>query len=141
MGVKTYDPKSVKVTFGGFAISGFAEGTMIQIAGNGPKFEKGRGGDGDVNRIKKNSTDHTITLTLDRTSLSNNVLSTLLLADLNTNTGIVPISIIDLNGSSKFIAAQAWVADDPDSEEADTMPTREWLIDTGKADKFDGGNS
>lgn len=141
MAVKTYDPKNVKVIFGVIELSGFAEGTMISIASNGPKFEKTRGGDGQVNRINKNAGDYTVTVTLDRTSLSNDLLSAALIADVNTNGGIVPFTVKDLNGTSVFFAAEAWIANDPDSEEADTMPTREWTIDTGKADKFDGGNS
>lgn len=138
---KTYDPKNVKVILGTFEISGYAPGTMITITGDGDKFERVKGAQGDYNRINKNSKAYAIAISLDRTSPSNDVLSGILAADINTNAGIVPFTIVDLNGTSKFFALEAWIAKDPDSEEGDTMPTREWIIHTGVADKFDGGSN
>lgn len=139
--VKTYDPKNVKVIFGGNEITGFAPGTMITVTGDGDKFERVKGAQGDYNRINKNANGYSIALNLDKTSLSNDILSAALILDVNGNAGILPFTFIDLNGTDSFFALDAWLAKDPDSEHGDTMPTREWRIDTGVADKFDGGNN
>ena len=138
--VRTYDPKLVVVTFGAIAITGFAEGTFITIAGNGDKFEKSKGADGTVDRVNKNATDYAVTITIKQTSLTNDALSAALNADLTANTGKAPLTIKDLNGTTLFFAAQAWIAKDPDDEYSDSLSNREWRIDTGPATKFTGGN-
>jgi len=138
--VKTYDPKQIKVIVGAIVLTGFAEGTFVTITQNGNSFEKSRGADGEVDRVNKNADDYTLAFTLKRTSLSNDALSTLSIADKKFNTGTVPITVKDLNGTSTFFAEQGWIAKEPDPEESDSMPTREWQVDTGKAAHFIGGN-
>lgn len=138
--VRTYDPKRVVIAFGAIIFSGFADGTFITIAGNGDKFEKRKGSDGSVDRINKNSNDYSVTTTLMQSSLTNDALSAALIVDQLDNSGKAPLSVKDLNGTSLFFAAQAWIAKDPDDEEGDSLGNREWRIDTGIADKFTGGN-
>jgi len=138
--VRTYDPKRVIATFGAVILNGFAEGTFISIAGNGDKFEKVRGADGGIDRVNKNANDYSITFTLKQTSLANASLSAVLTADQTSNTGKFPLTIKDLNGTTLFFAALAWIAKDPDDEFSDSMSNREWRIDTGIAEKLTGGN-
>jgi len=137
---KTYDPKLIKSAFGPVIMSGFAEGTFIAISQNGDAFEKVRGADGSVDRVNKNANDYSITFTLKRTSLTNDALSTIHNLDKRLNNGINPFVLKDLNGTTVFAAQQAWIAKQPDPEESDSMPTREWRIDTGEAECFIGGN-
>jgi hypothetical protein len=139
--VYTYDPKQVVVTFGGIIVSGYAEGTFISIASNGDSFAKRKGSDGSVDRINMNVYDYSVTLTLMMTSPTNALLSAALIADKETNTGVVPLTVTDLSGNSVFTAAQAWIAKDPDDEYGDSLATREWRIDTGAAVKSTGGNA
>ena len=138
--VRTYDPKLVIVTFGAIPITGFAEGTFVSIAGNGDRFEKSKGADGTVDRVNKNANDYAVTITIKQTSLTNDLLSAVLNADLLSNTGKFPLTIKDLNGTALFFAPQAWIAKDPDDEYSDTLSSREWRIDTGPGTKFTGGN-
>lgn len=138
--VRTYDPKKIIVVFGPVIMTGFAEGTVVSIAQNGDNFEKVKGADGGVDRVNKNANDHAITVTLKQTSISNDALSVIAIADAAANAGIYPLTIKDLNGTSLFFAEQAWIAKSPDDEFGDAMSNREWRLDTGIAEKFTGGN-
>lgn len=138
--VRTYDPKKIIATLGPVIFEGYAEGTFLAIAGNGQKFEKSKGADGTIDRINKNSADYSITFTTKQTSLTNDALSAILIADVANNQGVLPFTVKDLNGTTLFFAKSAWIANDPDDEYSDALGNREWLIDTGVADKFTGGN-
>lgn len=138
--VRTYDPKKVIVTFGTIVMTGFAAGTFITITRNGDVFEKERGADGTVDRINKNATDFSIAMTIKQTSITNDLLSTVMIADINSNSGIFPFTVKDLGGTELFFAGQAWIAKDPDDELSDSLTPREWRFDTGPATKFTGGN-
>lgn len=138
--VRTYDPKKIVIIFGATIVTGYAEGTFVSIARNGDLFEKVRGADGGVDRVNKNANDFSVTLTLKQTSPTNLALSLLATADQAANAGVLPMVIKDLGGATLFVAAQAWIAKDPDDEESDGMSTREWKFDTGIAAKLSGGN-
>lgn len=138
--VRTYDPKQVIVTFGTVIVSGYAEGTFIAIAQNGDSFEKKKGADGGVDRVNKNANDYAVTLTLKQTSLTNDALSLLSIADKLTNSGKLPLIVKDINGTSLFFAEQAWIGKEPDPEDGDSISSREWRFDTGIAKQFIGGS-
>jgi hypothetical protein len=138
--VRTYDPKKVVVTFGTVIVSGYGEGTFIAVTQNGDSFEKQRGADGGVDRVNKNASDYSVVLTLKQTSLVNDLLSALSIADKLSNAGKLPLTVKDLNGTSLFFAEQAWIAKEPDPENSDSMSNREWRFDTGIAKQFIGGN-
>lgn len=138
--VRTYDPKKIVMTFGPVIITGLAEGTFVTITQSGPSFEKVKGADGGVDRVNKNANDYSVAINIKRTSLTNDALSAIVIADKNTNTGKFPLVVKDLNGTSLFVAAQAWIAKEPDAEDGDSIANREWLFDTGIAAQFIGGN-
>jgi hypothetical protein len=138
--VRTYDPERIKGSLGVIPLSGYADGTYITIARQGDAFEARQGADGTVDRINKRNKHFLVTITLMQTSQVNNLLSAQLIADIESNTGVVPLEIVDLNGTTLFFARAAWIQKDPDDEFADTLGNREWVIATGPADKFTGGN-
>lgn len=140
--VRTYDPKMIIVTFGEVEVTGFAAGTFLNVErSNGPSFEKERGADGSVDRVNKNARDLTVTLTLKQTSVSNAALSAIHSSDQLLNTGIRPLLIKDLMGTTLVSAPQAWIENDANIELADTLSGREWTIATGQAEKITGGNN
>lgn len=138
--VRTYDPKKVIITFGSVMFSGFASGSFIKLTQNGDSFEKIKGADGGIDRVNKNARDYSVSVTLKRTSQTNDLLSAISIADKAANSGILPLAIKDLNGTSLFFAESAWIKKDPDAEESDSMPNREWAFDTGIATNFIGGS-
>jgi len=138
--VRTYDPNKITCTFGGVTLVGFASGTFLTIARNGNRFEKDRGADGTVDRINKNANDFLCTFTLKQTSITNDELSEISNQDSIDNSGVKPLQIKDLNGTTLFNAEQSWIEKDPDDEFSDSLSTRPWAIATGPASKVTGGN-
>lgn len=137
--VRTYDPKKIIVDFGGIIFTGYMSGTFLAIAGNGNSFDKERGADGGIDRVNKNANDYSVTITLKRTSLTNDALSERWLSDVKNNDGVKSLLIKDLNGTTLFNPDQAWIAKAPDPDESDSMPSRAWMLETGAADLFIGG--
>ena len=139
--VRTYDPKSVKIIFGAPPLSGFAEGAFVKITRNGNAFEKSKGADGTVDRVNKNANDFSVAVTLKQTSPVNAILSGLLVADILSNAGILPLTIKDLSGTTLFHVPEAWISKDPDSEFSDSLSNREWTFETGPGAFLCGGNN
>jgi hypothetical protein len=131
--VKTYDPKRVLISFIGVPISGFADGTFIEIANRGgDAWAEYVGADGEVTRAKNNDTTKRVTLTLSQTSLSNSYLSTIFALDRATNNGFGALKITDANGGAEIFVAQAWIAAPPPVGYAKTIGSRVWILDTGQ---------
>lgn len=138
--VKTYDPKSISVSFGGVTISGYADGTFVRVTRSGNLFDKKKGAAGDVERVNKNAFDFSVEITLQQTAAANQALSVVANADSVANLGVAPLVIKDLLGNTLFMAPQAWIAKDPDLEYGDDTAGRVWLFETGNAGLNLGGN-
>lgn len=140
VGVKTFDPKMVVITFGVIPISGYAEGTFVSVVPSGDAFGKSKGAGGDIERINRNQGDYEVTVTLQQTASVNAELSAALAADRVTNAGVFPLTIKDLLGKTLFFAPQAWIRKDPDWEDGDDLNSRAWIFDTGIGSNLVGGN-
>lgn len=139
--VKTYDPKDMIIIFRGAQISGFADGTFLNIVPGGQRYTKAVGADGEVARSKSNDNTHEVTLTLMATSQSNDTLSVALLADKLFNAGAGPLQIIDKNGTTLYFWDIAWVRQPPDIEGSKEISERAWTLDTGQVvQEFVGGS-
>jgi hypothetical protein len=130
--VATYDPKKVIITFGGVPLSGFADGTFINVTGASDTFVKSVGADGEVARGRSNDETCEVTLTLMQTSLSNVYLNTVKEADKISSSGVKPLSITDLSGTGLMFWPQAWIRKAPDVEYAKEVGDRAWIFDTGQ---------
>ena len=141
-GVRTFDPSKVAVSIGGYPISGFAEGTFIEAERTSDMFTKKTGADGHTSRTKSNDRSGTVTLTLAQTSQSNNALSAIAIADELTSTGVVPIMITDLSGSTTLFTGTGWVRKMPNiSLGGDDIAGIGWQLDCADMDYFIGGNN
>lgn len=139
--VNTYDPKKVIITLGGVPITGFADGTFIQVDPNSATWEKKVGADGEVIRAMQNDNTHTVQITLQQSSASNDYLSSVMAADKLTGKGMLPLSITDTNGSTVAFWPQAWVQTDPSYGYAKEATDRQWTIHTGQIGGLNyGGN-
>lgn len=141
MGAKTYSPKKVSVIIAGLIATGYAEGTFIQVERAAETFTKVVGSDGEVGRVHSADRSGKITLTLQQTSEFNDVLSALQQADELTLSGKFPVAVKDNNGTSLYVAGDAWIMKPVNSEYANTMSTREWVIECSDLIPFAGGNS
>lgn len=140
MPLRTYDSKQVIVLVGTAIISGFADGTFVNVMRSSDAFTKQSGADGEVSRSKSNDKSGEITITLAQTSPSNAVLQSLAITDEISNDGIVPIAIKDLSGTSTFVSAFGWVRKSADAEYGKDITNREWVLDCVDLDILNGGN-
>ena len=138
--MKTYDPKQVVLIVGGRQITGFAADTFITVARNSDAFTMQVGVDGEGTRSKSNDKSGTFTFSLMQTAKDNEYLSSLALADELDNSGVVPVMVKDVNGSSLELAEQAYIQKMPDSEFNREATGREWILATDALQKFVGGN-
>lgn len=141
MSVRTYDPKQVIVTIGGVPMSGFSDGTFLEVVRNEPTWNMVVGADGLVTRGKTNNFSGTLTLTLKQSSPSNDVLSAFLAVDEATNAGVIPVLIKDLSGNSVYFSARAWINQYANSTFGKDISDRQWTLSLDEADIFVGSNS
>lgn len=130
--VNSYDPKKVIITFGGVPITGFTDGTFIQVDPNAETWTKSVGADGEVIRSRNNDNTHTVQITLQQSSVSNNYLSTVMTADKISGRGMLPLTITDMNGTTLHFWPQAWIQTDPSWGYSKENTERQWTIHTGQ---------
>lgn len=141
MAVFTYDPAAIIITVGGVPISGFSDSTFLEIARTDPTFNTVVGADGYVTRGKTNNLSGTMTITLKQSSPSNDVLSGFAILDEATSTGIFPVLVKDLSGTSIYFSAQAWVQQISNATYAKEISDNQWVLALADIDMFVGGNS
>lgn len=138
--MKTYSPKKVLISFNGVPLSGFADGTFIEVDRASDTFKTEVGSDGEGARTALADKSGTITVTLMQTSASNDVLSNALLTDELTNLGTGACFIKDASGRTLCAAAEAWVMKPAKAGFAKESGSREWVIATTDLTMFSGGN-
>lgn len=138
---KTYDPKSVSLIIGGHIVSGYDDGTFVEVARNNDTFALVSGADGETTRAKSNDKSGTISITLLQTSLSNDVLSGFAQADELSNGGTFTVLLKDNNGNTLCSSAIAWVQKVADSAFGKEQNSRTWIIETGELQMFIGGTN
>jgi hypothetical protein len=130
--VKTYNPSRVTVIMNGFPMSGFADGTFVNIAMTADGIVTQVGADGEIARAINTDRRCTVTISLQQTSPANLYLSGLFQMDTLTCGGTIgPIMVQDLCGETLFMASQAWVVKPADVEFSKEIATRAWQIETG----------
>ncbi|WP_237173043.1 phage structural protein [Paracandidimonas lactea] len=127
--LKTYSPDQVKVIIGPHTVTGTADGTFITIEPMGDGVTSEAGAYGDVARAMSLDPRHTITVTLQQTSRSNDVLSALHDADrLSGGNGAVPIAVTDLRGTTLF-AGTGWVVKKARATFSKGLEAKEWALE------------
>lgn len=131
MAIKTYNPSQVLVIMNGLPMSGYADGTFVNITMQSDGITTQVGADGEIARAVNTDRRCTVTITLQQTSPSNAYLSTLFSMDLLTCGGTIgPIMVQDLCGETIFMASQAWVVKPADVEFSKEISSRAWQIET-----------
>jgi hypothetical protein len=137
----TFDPRQVIVTCGGVPITGFVDGTFIEIEKNSDDFTLHMGTDGIGSRARSADESGKITINLQRTSLSNDVLSQLRLIDRLAPSGApFPVMIKDLSGTSTMATGFAWVRKQPKWEDGKEISPRQWVLECNEILVYVGGN-
>ncbi len=142
MTTKIWDPAQLSVIVGGVPIGGFAEGSMIELKMNTPRFSTVTGTTGEKVRSKSLDKGAMLTIKLMQTSSSNDILTAIAIADdlAPNGAGIFPIMLRDRSGRAQYAAAEAWIVDQPDADFDKSAKSREWKIEIAELDAFTGGS-
>lgn len=137
---KQFNPKDVIVTYGGAILSGFADGTFVNVERTSDAFTMSTGADGETTRVGSADRSGTITLTFNQSSPSNDVLSLIANNDERQGNGVLPFLVKDSNGTSVFATAYAWIRKMPAAAWSKDVETREWVLDCAELEMNVGGN-
>lgn len=130
MGLVTYDPKLVSLTWGENIIVGFAPGTFIEFEAAEDEWATVVGADGKTVRVKSNNLMATFKVTLMQTSPSNAIFTAGRNLDRLSNSGAKPMMLKE-GGISTVLAAQnCWVKKLPVVGYGTDHSTREWTLET-----------
>jgi hypothetical protein len=138
--IRTYDPNKVYVFAGPIPIGGFADGSSVKVIRSNDTFEKIEGIGGIISRSKTFNKSGEISFTLAQTSMSNDILSGLMLTDELSNSAIIPVTIYETGSKSLFVSAFAWIRRPTEVSFGKTLTDREWVFDAADIDIFVGGN-
>ncbi|RDB37406.1 MAG: DUF3277 family protein [Spirobacillus cienkowskii] len=141
MAIATYSPKDVLVVVGIVPMTGFADGSFVDVEFNEEAFKQYVGSDGEHARTKNANESGKITIKLSQTSPCNDILSVIHIADKETGNGIVPISIKDNYGTSLVFAAECYIEKAPKLGYGKEIETREWVFYAAKIKMHVGGNN
>jgi hypothetical protein len=141
----TFSPNqvSVVITQGSLSheVSGFSSDSIVGVNRSAETFTMYTGADDSATRIYNSNTTGVITIPLQQTSNSNDVLMELYENDRATKNGLFEIMVKDLEGRSVYHSREAFISIVPDSQYSNDMSLREWTIQAHKLDYYVGGNS
>ena len=141
--VRTYIPEQVNLYISGILVEGFADGTVIEVKRNEQLYKSKSGIKGDITRTKNANKSGTIKFHLSQTSITNEKLSALVIADENAPAGTIvyPVMVKDLAGTSLDSSPDAWINGYPDTTYSKESSERVWEIECATLLRFIGGNS
>ena len=136
----TYSADKVTVVIGPHIVTGYADGTFINIEEMTDGVASVAGADGEVARAMSTDPRKTVTLTVLQTSSTNDVLTGLYAADQISKNATFPVAIKDLRGNSLFASSTAWIKKLSNIELGKEVGAREGTIETADGVMFVGGN-
>lgn len=147
--IATFAPNSVIVTITqessgiSHVVQGFSEDSIVNIERNAETFTMYTGADNTSTRIYNANKSATLTLSLQQTSASNDILSLLYQNDSASpsSEGLFSISVTDSSGRSRYFSDDAYIGVVPNSPFANSMQTRDWIIHAHNLETYIGGNA
>lgn len=137
----TYIPESVTFLVAGFIpVTGFVDGTFIDVSKDLMPFTSVRTSDGMVARLYNNDQTYTITLTLHCMSESNNLLTKMWQVDEVTQRGKFPLLIKDNSGSDLLFSTSTWIEGLPTMTKSNGVEGRTWVFRSSQTVINFGGN-
>lgn len=137
----SYNPDEVNVLVAGFVpISGFVDGTFVEITKDVMPFSSKRTSDGTVSRLYNNDATYTVMLRLHSGSPSNDALTKLWQLDEITQMGKFPLLIKDQSGTDLFFSTTTWVEQVPGMIKSVSVDERIWVLRSSQAFINIGGN-
>lgn len=124
MSVKSYDPGRVSLILFGQRMSGFADGSMIEVSRTTAARSSVAGADGEVCVVESRDDRATVKVTLLQSSVSNAILSAAEAA--KTKAAFL---VKDLDGASLCEAPNAWVTKPADFKRGKELAEVEWELE------------
>lgn len=122
-------------------VSGYSEDSIVNIEWTTPRYSLYTGADNTGTRVYNASNSATLTLSLQQTSASNDVLSLLFANDGVDSSGVFSIQVKDSSGRSVYFSDDAYVSTRPNAGFSNSMMTRDWVIDAFNLQEYTGGNA
>lgn len=138
----TYNPDDVVLVLGAIIVTGYADGTFVNVERNEDSFSLTVGSDGEACRARTNNRSGRITFTLGQWSESNALLAALVTLDEESpnGDGIVPALVKDNSGTSLHTAEKAWIVKPAASANSREPENREWVVETNHLVTVPGSN-
>lgn len=122
-------------------ISGYSEDSIVNIEWTSPRYSLYTGADNTGTRIFNASNSAHITIALQQTSASNDVLSQLFNNDGRNSAGLFSIQVKDSSGRSIYFSDDAYIGVRPNAAFSNSMTHRDWVIQAFNLDGYAGGNA
>lgn len=124
-------------------VSGYSEDSIVNIERSAETFTMYTGADNTSTRIYNANKSATVTLSLQQTSASNDILSLLYANDSasRNSSGLFSLQISDSSGRSRYFSDDAYVGVVPNSQFGNSMQVRDWVLHAHNLDTYIGGNA
>ncbi len=139
--MNTWDPQQLVATVRGALISGWAEGTFLTVERNEDAYTLKVGADGEAARSRNHNKSGTVKFTLMQTAQSNSTLASLHAEDEAFGTGLGPLLIKDLTGTTVAAAQNCWIKKTAAASFGKEVEDREWTLECDSLELFTGGAS
>jgi hypothetical protein len=140
MATPTYDPGRNVLTVYDQNVTGFAEGTFIEVERAEDTYSTHVGGQGEVTRVRSRNQTGTVKITLAGSSPMNRVLSDKMREDELGGTSVTQLQLKDLNGDTVCDAPEAWLIRPASVSVGTDLEDREWTFACAKLNMQVGGN-
>ena len=121
---KQYNPTQVMLTYGVLPVSGYADGSMIQVSpvGDGTKSQVGTAGEAVI--VRTPNKQHEVTIRLFETSPVNAALALLF----NAGNPLLPLTLVSLSTGAFMGAGSGCLERIPGVTYEAGAPVREWKV-------------
>lgn len=133
--IATYDPNEVIISVLGVTVTGYADGSFVDLEYDEDAFSLVVGAGGETARVRSQNRSATITLTLMQTSPINDALSAAHNADLQSGNGVGAFGLKDNRGTTNLGAQNCWIQKPSPVGFAKELQDRTWIL---RADKCEG---
>lgn len=130
----TYSPNQISLTLGTYTITGFAPDSFIQVEQSATTFEIMKGMRGVNSRKRNLDKSLRITFRLLQTHDTNNILTQVHQADIDSGAGRFAVTLTDLasseagNGNGQITSQTAFIEGFPNIVYSGSLEAREWTI-------------
>lgn len=143
----TFSPNDVSViitqssTGISHVVSGYSEDSIVNIEWTTPRYALYTGADNTGTRVRNASNSATLSISLQQTSASNDVLSSLFDNDAANTDGLFSIQVKDASGRSVYFSDDAYIGVRPNAGFTNNMSTRDWVVQAFNLEGYAGGNA